>query len=164
MTHGLKSLKYPALTCLFSVLAATLACSSAPAASTDNYGASSSNSISVPAEDVQTSRASWQVTAGEDSSVQPLLDTLPSKEPSQPPAAEIDADEIVAAYERVIGDVHDNVLPSVVSVFVLNRVEILQFNSRIHFSFSIWTKASSRWRLAARIFFQKRAGLRIRMG
>ena len=124
MTHRSKSLKYPALTCLFSVLAATLACSSAPAASTDNYGASSANSISVPAEDVQTSRASWQVTAGEDSSVQPLLDTLPSKEPSQPPTSEIDADEIVAAYERVIGDVHDDVLPSVVSVFVLNRVEI----------------------------------------
>ena len=124
MTHGLKSLKYPALTCLFSILAATLACSSAPAASTDNYGASSANSISVPAEDVQTSRASWQVPAGENSSAQPLLDGIPSNEPKQPPAFEIDADEIVAAYESVIGDVHDDVLPSVVSVFVLNRVEI----------------------------------------
>ena len=124
MTHGLKSLKYPALTCLFSILAATLACSSAPAASTDNYGASSANSISVPAEDVQTSRASWQVPAGENSSAQPLLDGIPSNEPKQPPAFEIDADEIVAAYESVIGGVHDDVLPSVVSVFVLNRVEI----------------------------------------
>ena len=77
-----------------------------------------------PAEDVQTSRASWQVPAGENSSAQPLLDGIPSNEPKQPPAFEIDADEIVAAYESVIGDVHDDVLPSVVSVFVLNRVEI----------------------------------------
>ena len=64
--------------------------------------------------------------------MQPLLDAIPSKEPNQPPTSEIDADEIVAAYERVIGDVHDDVLPSVVSVFVLNRVEI-----SVHFQDSL---------------------------
>ena len=124
MTHRFMNLKYPALTCLFAVLAATLACSSAPAASPDNYSASSATSMKAAAEDVQTSRASWQVPAGEDSSVQPMLNAIPSNEPSQPSTTEIDADAIVAAYERVIGDVHDDVLPSVVSVFVLNRVEI----------------------------------------
>ena len=39
-------------------------------------------------------------------------------------SSEINADDVVAAFEKVIGDVHENVLPSVVSIFVLNRVEL----------------------------------------
>ena len=56
-------------------------------------------------------------------------DRLALGEPSKPDedpknSTEINADDVVAAYEKVIGDVHDRVSPSVVSIFVLSRVEI----------------------------------------
>lgn len=76
------------------------------------------------AESVTAANASWQVPPDVDYSSQNLANpgTDSSAEPSF--SSEIDADAIVAAYESVIGDVHENVLPSVVSIFVLNRVEV----------------------------------------
>ncbi len=121
MTNGFRCMKYSLIAGLFAALTLLFACSGAPAASVGNDGISAENAASIDAEQMQ---ASWRIPADEDSSVQPLLNTVPPEEPRPSTVSEINADDIVAAYEKVIGDVHDNVLPSVVSVFVLNRVEI----------------------------------------
>ena len=114
-------MKYLLIAGLLTALTTIFACSGAPAASVDSDGLPAGGTALIDAELEQTS---WQIPADEGAPAQPLLNTVPSEAPSPSTVSEIDADAIVAAYEKVIGDVHDSVLPSVVSVFVLNRVEI----------------------------------------
>ena len=118
MTLELRQLKHLLLIAMFAGLAAILACGGAPAASQD------SSAGMVEAVAVEASQTSWQPTAEDDAIVQSFQPSAPTQDRKPPASAEIDADQVVAAYEKVIGDVHDNVLPSVVSIFVLNRVEI----------------------------------------
>ena len=121
MMNEFRDMKYILIAGLLTALTAIFACSGAPAASVDSDGMPAGTAASIDAERAQ---ASWLIPADEGMSVQPLLNTVPSEEPRPSTVSEIDADAVVAAYEKVIGDVHDSVLPSVVSVFVLNRVEI----------------------------------------
>lgn len=103
---------------------ALISCTMVPAAPASQNDAPSTNVGVSDAESVTAANASWQVPPDVDYS-RPNLATSgpnPNAEPSF--SSEIDADAIVAAYESVIGDVHENVLPSVVSIFVLNRVEV----------------------------------------
>ena len=124
MTLELKHVKHLLLIAMFAGLAVMLACGSAPAASPTGSETSSSGAGAADAGAVEASQTSWQTTTEGDALVQSFQPSAPNEERNPPASAEIDADQVVAAYEKVIGDVHDNVLPSVVSIFVLNRVEI----------------------------------------
>ena len=101
-----------------------LACANAPAASVDSSVPSERNTATDDSSNVQTSQASWQFPAGADNRFQPSSGTLPDERPGLSETSDISADAVVAAFEKAIGDVHENVLPSVVSIFVLNRVEL----------------------------------------
>lgn len=122
MALELRQIKNFLLIAMFAGLAAMLACGSAPAASM--HGSTTSSSAAADAEEPEAYQASWQVPADGDAASQSFLHSTPTESRNSPASADIDADQIVAAYEKVIGGVHDNVLPSVVSIFVLNRIEI----------------------------------------
>ena len=124
MKQGHTRLKYLAAAGIFLVLAALLACGGAPVASVDADIAASGSVAAVETEGARTSPVSWHSPDEVDASAQPSMDAQPSGTRSPSTSAEIDADAIVAAYEQVIADVHDSVLPSVVSIFVLTRVEV----------------------------------------
>ena len=123
MTQRIRFMKCLATTLLVVLSATLLACSSAPAASV-NDGASSGDTAAIDSEIVETSEASWQVPTGTGASSQPPSVTPPDEKPRLSDSSDLNADDVVAAYEKVIGDVHESVLPSVVSIFVLNRVEV----------------------------------------
>ena len=101
-----------------------LACASAPAASVDNRIPSERDITTVDSTNVESSQASWQFPAGADSTSLPSSGTSPDERPGLSETSDINADAVVAAFEKAIGNVHENVLPSVVSIFVLNRVEL----------------------------------------
>ena len=101
-----------------------LACASAPAASVDSRVPSGGNTATVDATNVESSQASWQFPAGADNTSPLSSGTSPDERPGLSETSDINADAVVAAFEKAIGDVHENVLPSVVSIFVLNRVEL----------------------------------------
>ncbi len=101
-----------------------LACASAPAASVDSRVPSGGDTTTVDSTNVETSQASWQFPAGDDITSPPSSGTSPDERPGLSESSDISADAVVAAFEKAIGDVHENVLPSVVSIFVLNRVEL----------------------------------------
>ena len=129
MTDAIR-LKPMLLLGLFAALSAVmLACANAPAASVSGASGESADmngsAAPPPLEQAQTTQASWQPPAEPNTAINSYTGTTPPSAEQPPPAsAEIDADSIVAAYEQVIGSVHDNVLPSVVSIFVLNRVQV----------------------------------------
>ena len=124
MALELRQIKCFLLIAMFAGLAVMLACGSAPAASTPGGATSSSGASAADAGEPEASQASWQTTEDGNDDAQSFLHSTPTESRNSPASADIDADQIVAAYEKVIGDVHDNVLPSVVSIFVLNRIEI----------------------------------------
>ena len=101
-----------------------MSCTGTPAVPASQDDALSATVGAADAERLTTANASWQVPPDVDFSSQNLADSGPNSNAEPSFSSEIDADEIVAAYESVIGDVHENVLPSVVSIFVLNRVEV----------------------------------------
>ena len=105
---------------------ALISCTGAPAAPTSQNDALSTTNGVADTESMPAVNASWQVPPDIDYSRQNLANSgpNPNAELSFPSSSEINADEIVAAYESVIGDVHENVLPSVVSIFVLNRAQV----------------------------------------
>ncbi len=105
-------------------LVAMLACAVTPATSVSNDNSRESEAAAHDSDPVEIQEASWQAPASGHISVESLNDRGTSEDRSPTGSAELDADSVVAAYEKVIGDVHESVLPSVVSIFVLNRVEI----------------------------------------
>ncbi|MCY4577679.1 MAG: trypsin-like peptidase domain-containing protein [Chloroflexi bacterium] len=109
---------------LLAGLAAMLACAVTPATSVRDDKARESISAAHDSDSVEIQETSWQAPASSQASVETLNDAGTSEDRSPSDSTELDADSVVAAYERVIGDVHESVLPSVVSIFVLNRVEI----------------------------------------
>ena len=110
---------------LIAVIAGTLvSCTGAPAAPVSLDNALSTTVGIVDTESVTAANASWSLPPEVDHSRQNLAGRGPSSNTAPSFSSEIDADAVVAAYEKVIGDVHENVLPSVVSIFVLNRVEV----------------------------------------
>ena len=109
---------------LFAALFTIMACVSVPAASVETDTATLTNGDSTASGQAVTTQASWQGPNGAASSVQTQTESPSANASNAATTVELDADSVVAAYEKVIGDVHDNVLPSVVSIFVLNRVEI----------------------------------------
>ncbi len=121
MTNGLGSVRLVLLTILLVFAVSLTACSLAPAAQVKSE---ESPGEILQDTDVRTADASWRTTEPADVSGS-ASSTVPQEQGSVPSdSSNIDADEIVAAYERVIGGVHTNVLPSVVSIFVLNRIEV----------------------------------------
>ncbi len=127
MTSKIRNLKYLVYINLFAALAVMIACVEAPAASVNNDASSSRNISTVETGQIETTDASWEMNADLDASTHAAMNmssASPSEDGAPPASVEIDADAIVAAYEKVIGDVHEDVLPSVVSVFVLNRMEV----------------------------------------
>ena len=124
MIRGICALKSLMIIGLAAGMAALVACSSAPAASVDVITESSTAVEVAETERVEVSKASWQVPSDGEDSFHPSMEAAPSDSRNPTRSVELDADSVVAAYESVIGDVHESVLPSVVSVFVLNRVEI----------------------------------------
>ena len=114
-----------ALLLLIAVIAGTLvSCTGAPAAPVSLDNALSTTVGIADTESVTAANASWSPPPEVDHSSQNLAVRGPSSNTAQSFSFEIDADAVVAAYEKVIGDVHENVLPSVVSIFVLNRVQV----------------------------------------
>ena len=109
---------------LFLALFTITACVSVPAAQVDTDATALTNAGNTAPVQAVTTQASWQGSNPAASSVQARPQSPSADNSNTATAAELDADSVVAAYEKVIGDVHDNVLPSVVSIFVLNRVEI----------------------------------------
>ena len=109
---------------LLAGLAAMLACAVTPATSVSNDNSRENNAASDVSDHVEIQEASWQAPTSGQTSGESLNDAGTSKDRSPTDSTELDADSVVAAYEKVIGDVHESVLPSVVSIFVLNRVEI----------------------------------------
>ena len=109
---------------LLAGLAAMLACAVTPAASVGNDNSRERNAASDVSDHVAIQEASWQAPTSGQTSGESLNDAGTSEDRSPTDSAELDADSVVAAYEKVIGDVHESVLPSVVSIFVLDRVEI----------------------------------------
>lgn len=111
---------------LIAAIAGTLmSCTGAPAAPpSQNEALSTSVGVADAGSLTTAANASWEVPPDINHSSQNLANTGSSSNTAPSFSSEIDADEIVAAYESVIGDVHENVLPSVVSIFVLNRVEV----------------------------------------
>ena len=110
---------------LITVIAGTLvSCTEAPSAPLSRNDTLPTTVDVADTESVTAANASWQISPDLDYSNKNLDNAGPSSNTEPSFSSEIDADEVVAAYERVIGDVHENVLPSVVSIFVLNRVEV----------------------------------------
>lgn len=103
---------------------AFVSCTGVPAAPTSQNGAPPTTVGIADTEGATADNASWQAPPGVDYSSKNLAISGLSSNAKQSFSSEIDADQIVAAFESVIGDVHENVLPSVVSIFVLNRVEV----------------------------------------
>ena len=101
-----------------------LACAVTPAASVGNDNSRERNAASDVSDHVAIQEASWQAPTSGQTSGESLNDAGTSEDRSPTDSAELDADSVVAAYEKVIGDVHESVSPSVVSIFVLDRVEI----------------------------------------
>ena len=125
MTLQFRQLTLLPLIALITVIAGTLiSCTVAPATPASRNDALPTTAGVADAESVTAANASWQAPPDVDYPNPNLANSGPSSNATPPSSAEIDADEIVAAYERVIGDVHENVLPSVVSIFVLNRIEV----------------------------------------
>ncbi len=108
---------------LFLALSTIMACVSAPAAQVDADAAALTNTGNTAHGQAETTQASWQGSNDAAGSVQAQPESPSANNSNTATTVELDADSVVAAYEKVIGDVHDNVLPSVVSIFVLNRVE-----------------------------------------
>ena len=124
MTVQIRSLT---LLLLIAGIAVTLiSCIGAPAAPASGNDALSTTVDIADAESATTTttNASWYPPPGVDHSSQNPVSSGPSSNSASSFSTEIDADAVVAAFEKVIGDVHENVLPSVVSIFVLNRVEV----------------------------------------
>ncbi|MYE55117.1 MAG: trypsin-like serine protease [Chloroflexi bacterium] len=110
---------------LIAVIAGILvSCIRTPAAPANRNEALSITTSIADAEGVAATNASWYVPPDVDRSSQNLANRGASSDTTPSFSSEIDADAVVAAYEKVIGDVHENVLPSVVSIFVLNRVQV----------------------------------------
>lgn len=124
MTSGISAFKSMTIIAFAAGIAALVACSSAPAASVDVITEQSAVVEVADTERVEASKTSWQAPSEGEDSFHPSMEAAPSDSSNQTPSIEIDADSVVAAYEQVINDVHESVLPSVVSVFVLNRVEV----------------------------------------
>ena len=106
------------------IMITLVSCTETPAAPASQNDALHTTVGVTDAEGVAAANASWQAPPEVDYSSQNLANSGPNPNTEPSFSSEIDADKIVAAYESVIGDVHDNVLPSVVSIFVLNRVEV----------------------------------------
>ena len=123
MTHILKGLRHLAGVALLVGMMGAMACGDAPAATFSDGGAATGEPPSIHTADV-----SWQTPADTDAitvaepKARKTAATASNGESAQA-ASDIDADAIVAAFEQVIGGVHERTLPSVVSVLVLNRVE-----------------------------------------
>ena len=126
MTYRIDTSKHLMLIMLAVGLAVMVACGSVPAASVDDRNSSpgAGGVADIDGEQVEASQASWQVPTESGSFAHSSVEAAQPESRSPSLSAEIDADSIVAAYEKVIGDVHNNVLPSVVSIFVLNRVAV----------------------------------------
>ena len=121
------TLQFKLLTLLLLVAVTTgtlVSCTGAQAAPVSRNDALPTNVRVTDAESVTVANASWHIPPDIDRPSQNLANTDRSSNNAPTFSSEIDADAVVAAYERVIGDVHENVLPSVVSIFVLNRVEV----------------------------------------
>ena len=128
MTHILKGFRHLAGVALLIGAAAAIACGGAPAASLPAAPQSDSGAAISESADIEAAEASWQTPDDTDTIAVAETEARQSKTTASsgadtPAAAEIDADAIVAAFEQVIGGVHERTLPSVVSVLVLNRVE-----------------------------------------
>ena len=123
MAHGIGALKSLMLIGMAIGLVIMLACASAPAAQVPKAVPSADTTA---ADQVETSQASWHMPSAYDpgDSVSTSIEATPSDSRNPTSSVEIDADSVVAAYEQVIGGVHESVLPSVVSVFVLNRIKV----------------------------------------
>ena len=141
-----------------------LACASAPAASVDSRVPSGGNTATVDATNVESSQASWQSPAGADNTSPLSSGTSPDERPGLSETSDINADAVVAAFEKAIGDVHENVLPSVVSIFVLNRVELSDTFPGLNSPFSFWTEDAAGGRLPTRVLLQEWSRLRLRLG
>lgn len=124
MTVSFRFGKHLVFAALVASTTMLLACASAPASSVDSDVPSEGDTATIDSTNVETSQASWQFPAGADSPSHLSSGTSPDERPGLSKTSDIDADAVVAAFEKAIGDVHENVLPSVVSVFVLNRVEL----------------------------------------
>lgn len=124
MISGICAFKSLMIIGLAAGMAALVACSSAPAASVYVITEASATAEVAATEHVEVSKASWQAPSDSDDSFHPSVEAAPSDSRNATRSVELDADSVVAAYEKVIGKVHESVLPSVVSVFVLNRIEI----------------------------------------
>ena len=110
---------------LIAVIAGILvSCTATPAAPEGRSDDLSTIVGVADAESVTASNASWDLPPDVDRPSHNLAGSGPSPITAPSFSSEIDADAVVAAYEKVIGDVHENVLPSVVSIFVLNRVQV----------------------------------------
>jgi 2-alkenal reductase len=107
-----------------AILGTVVSCTGVPTApANQNYAPSTTVNV-ADAESVTAANASWRVPPDVDFPNQNLANTGASSNSEAPFSSKLNADEVVAAYEKVIGDVHENVLPSVVSIFVLNRFEV----------------------------------------
>ena len=124
MTARLRFWKHLVFAALVASTTMLLACASTPAASVNSRVPSGGNTATVDSTDVETSEASWQFPAGADNTSPLSSGTSPDERPGLSETSDLNADAVVAAFEKAIGDVHENVLPSVVSIFVLNRVEL----------------------------------------
>ncbi len=124
MTARLRFWKHIVFAALVASTTMLLACASTPAASVNSRVPSGGNTATVDSTDVETSEASWQFPAGADNTSPLSSGTSPDERPGLSETSDLNADAVVAAFEKAIGDVHENVLPSVVSIFVLNRVEL----------------------------------------
>lgn len=126
-------------------LALTTACANAPAASTpadavdmsdtqaQSTQASPADAASQPAQE-QALPTSWQPPAeaqigataapqSRQAAQSHAADANAGVPPTSETATEIDADTIVAAFEQVISGVHTDVIPSVVNIIVIDRME-----------------------------------------
>ena len=131
-------------------LALTTACANAPAASTPADAGDMGDTVAQSTQAAQSAQASptdaaaqpaqeqalptsWQppaeaqigATAAPQSrqSAQSHAADVDAGAPASETATEIDADTIVAAFEQVISGVHTDVIPSVVNIIVIDRME-----------------------------------------
>jgi len=110
---------------LIAVITGTLvSCIGTPAAPANRDEAPSLTTDIANPESVTTTNASWHIPPDVSRSGQNFANSGTSSNTTPSFSSEIDADAVVAAYEKVIGDVHESVLPSVVSIVVLNRVQV----------------------------------------